>query len=57
MRIAHVTHFKEPAIFPFFRICLKLVEDWRVRDADDEACVVLHPYLRYLRSFVFLGLF
>jgi len=57
MRIAHVTNFDEPTISPFFRICLKLVENRCLSDGGECVQKIVRPHLRYLGSFVFPGLF
>lgn len=57
MRIAHVTNLEEPTISPFFRICLKLVENQCLSDGGEYVQKIVRPHLRYLGSFVFLGLF
>ena len=57
MRIAHITNFEEPTISPFFRICLKLVENWCLSDGGEYDQKMVRPHLRYLGSLMFLGLF
>jgi hypothetical protein len=57
MRIAHVTNFEEPAILPFFRICLELVVNQHLRDGGVCVQKMNIPYLRYLSTFVFPSLF
>jgi hypothetical protein len=54
MGIAHVTNFEKPAISPFSCIFLELIEGQFLKDGGR---ILDRPHLRYLGSFLLLGLF